>query len=719
MSIAPLIPPLPFLLLLPFITLTSAFQKSECNAYVQTALTDGTIPTNSSIFHRSTDNTPFSQLENIILTLPGCKSTCGSGTSFYDDVGPRLSTWLIPILLLIGNMHMARLGNEKYAALLHFLGDPIDTMWSLLTTAEVWSRAHSLAERTIPKAPGEQEAHYKARLIDVATLFAAIEELEGGSADRAPDHFHTTFSSILASRKPSMSSDAFYHLVKETANELSDSRSAGLRRAGIAVFAYFYHVIAGFVDVIGGESSSPPGGRIGTSMFISWLIPAVLVSNALGGYASRRTALRIMERFVKVVTGEGVEDQRVFSADKRSSILSWGIGGGSGGGGPGASRTTTTDFYASQQWSGSIYCYRPRKILFRGGKRDTHALILFILALLPLLMSTTTSVTLIWVTPTIGFDCRSLMMVAIAILWLLSCGITFLTYTTRLADGVYHYRLTLIKDALIGVPVLAVIVLSSCGIFNSCFCWSAVFSRRGGAYVVLDDRDERGFNARTWYPALVGACLGLQMAVFFGMMWMMRHGEVIFGRDEEQKQEDWLETHVRRGHMGSLAGQGGKGGMGAEERRATTFTFTPAAPTSLPRNLTLLPEDPNGGPLQAPSARTAQTPLPPKQHLPASTPGPRDNPRAPYTALDYTKKQPGSRSLCYRAPSHSNSRPLRILRKQPELAVAVVAGSGRADVGWWAGNYRCGVVAVTENVDVGVGAVVVVGVTPRQEHAEP
>ncbi|KAJ0426862.1 hypothetical protein BJY00DRAFT_306855 [Aspergillus carlsbadensis] len=567
MPIPSLIPPLStLLLLLTLTTLTSAFQKSECNAYVQSSLTNGSLPSNSSIFHRSSSGTPFSTPENIILTLPGCKSTCGSGTSFYDDVGPRLSTWLIPILLLIGNMHMARLGSEKYAALLHFLGDPIDTMWSLLTTAEVWSRAHSLAERTIPKAPGEQEAHYKARLIDVATIFAAIEEVEGGSAGRAPDHFHTTFSSILASRKQSISSDAFYHLVKETANELSDSRSAGLRRAGIAVFAYFYHVIAGFVDVIGGESSSPPGGRIGTSMFISWLIPAVLVSNALGGYASRRTALRILERFVKVVSGEGVEDHRMFSAEKRSAFLSARIGSGPGAGG--SSRTTTTDFYAAQQWSGSIYCYRPRKILFRGGKRDTHALTLFTLALLPVLISTVTSVTLIWVTPTIGFDCRSLMMVAIAILWLLSAGITFLTYTTRLADGVYHYRLTLIKDAVIGIPVLAVIVLSSCGIFNSCFCWSALFSRRGGAYVVLDDRDERGFNARTWYPGLVAACLGLQMVVFFLMMWMMRHGEVIFGRDEEQKQEDWLETHVRRGHMGSLAGQGRKGRQ-EHERRAS------------------------------------------------------------------------------------------------------------------------------------------------------
>ncbi|KAL4880294.1 hypothetical protein BJY04DRAFT_219290 [Aspergillus karnatakaensis] len=513
-----------------FVPSVDAFSKSQCNANVKARLLNSSLLADDDVFYRQSGR-PMLDVNNIRLTLQGCEEQCSAGTSFYDDVGPRLSTWLIPILLLIGNMHMARLGNEKYAALLHFLGDPIDTTWSLLTKAETWSRCFSLAQRTIPQAPNEAHEHYNQRVIDVATIYAGIEELEGSGTDKFKDYFDR----ILADKRDDMTMDHFYHLCKEIANELSDSRSVEIRRAGLAVFAYFYHVIAGFVDVIGGESSSPPGGRIGTSMFISWLIPAVLLSNAIGGFTSRRTCLRIMERFVKTVTHNAVEDRQMFSQDK-SSFFS-------------TSKLKTTDFYTAQRWSGAIYCYRPRKILFRGGNRDTSPLTLFILSILPLLISSTTSITLIWVTPTVGFDCRSLMLLAISVLWILSAAFTFLTWVTGLANGVYHYRLTLIKDALIGIPVLLIIILSSCGIFNSCFCWSAVFSLRRGAYVVLDDADERNFNASTWYPGLVAACLGLQMLILMIMLFVVRHGSALFRRDEIQKQNDWLETHVRRSHI--------------------------------------------------------------------------------------------------------------------------------------------------------------------------
>ncbi|KAL2813028.1 hypothetical protein BJX63DRAFT_432313 [Aspergillus granulosus] len=436
-------------LLLSLLPHASAFQKSQCNTNIQALLANNTLSPTSPIFYRSLNGTPFSQTDNIILTVPGCESTCGTGTSFYDDVGPRLSTWLIPILLLLGNMHLARLGSEKYAGMLHVIGDPIDSMWSLLTTAESWSRSLEVAERMTPKQPWESSETYQRRLVDIATIYTSISELASSSDRNDPPYFARIFSSILGSRKPSMSTEAFYHLVKETANELSDSRAAGLRRAGIAVFAYFYQVIAGFVDVIGGESSSPPGGRIGTSMFISWLIPTVLVSNALGGFSSRRTALRILERFVKTVQGEEVEDVGVFSADKSSSMLS-ACGsrsrGGRGRKGSGSKMiSTTTDFYASQRWSGSIYCYRAQKLLFRGGKRDTNPLTLFILSLLPVVISTSTSIALIWVTPTVGFDCRSLMMLVISLLWLLSALFTFLTCNDRYT-GTEYDRPVVLRD---------------------------------------------------------------------------------------------------------------------------------------------------------------------------------------------------------------------------------------------------------------------------------
>ncbi|KAL4888811.1 hypothetical protein BDV59DRAFT_205797 [Aspergillus ambiguus] len=477
----------------------------------------------------------MSNLSNLILTVPGCVDTCGAGASFYEDVGPRLSTWLIPILLLIGNAHMARLGREKYLVILHILGDPIDSMWSLLTKAELWSRCYSLARTYSHQWEREEKEHYERRVLDVGTVYAAIEELVGSGTDK----FRLHFEQILREKRPDMSPEHFYHVTKEVANELSDSRSVELRRAGLAVVSYLYHIIAAFVEAIGGKSSSPPGGRIGTSLLISWLIPLVLVSNALGGYTSRRTCLRIMERYVKTVTGHSVEDLRRFSADKKSTHFL-----------AGRQQSTITDFYSAQQWSGAIYCYQPRKSLgFRGGDRDNSPWLLLLLAMLPVTLATVVAVTEIVVTPTTGFGCRSLMLVVMFVLWMASAFITWAMWVTGLATGRYHYVLTVTKDALIGVPMILMVFLSSCGLFNSCFCWSAFFSRTADAHVVLDDSDERAYNSHTFYPGLVSGCLGGQFLIVLWMLRVIRHGSTLFRRDEKQKQEDWLATHAHRKHL--------------------------------------------------------------------------------------------------------------------------------------------------------------------------
>jgi hypothetical protein len=510
---------------------TLAFQKSQCNKQVQAALQNGSISPVDDIFYRH-NGVPMSNASNIILTLNGCRATCGTGASFYEDVGPRLTTWLIPILLLIGNMKIARLGAEKYFMVLHLLGDPIDSIWSLLTTAEAWSRCYAVARQTIRKDPGEEEEHYERRIMDVGTIYSAMEELDGPGTDR----FRARFDQILVEKREDMSLEHFYHVCKEVANELSDSRSIDFLRAGLAVLSYVYGVIAGFVSVIGGESSSPPGGRIATAMSISWLIPAVLISNAIGGFTSRRTCLRIMERFVKTVTGHTVEDRQLFSQEKQSSFLS-------------GKRTSATNFYTAQQWHGAVYSYRPQKRLFPGGPHDKNAGLLLVLAILPPLIANATSFGLLWVTPTTGLGCRQLLVLGTFSLWLISAAITWSTWSERFSNGKYHYIITMTKDALIGVPILIMVILSSCGLFNSCYCWSAVFSRGEDAQIVLDDADERGVNARTYYPGFVVGCIVLQFAVFLCMLFIIRHGSALYRRDEQRKQDDWLDTHERRWHL--------------------------------------------------------------------------------------------------------------------------------------------------------------------------
>src|SRR3954471_24514413 len=49
---------------------------------------------------------------NSILTVEGCEVLCDSKMGFYSDSGPRLITWLLPIILLIANMQFAPIGKK-------------------------------------------------------------------------------------------------------------------------------------------------------------------------------------------------------------------------------------------------------------------------------------------------------------------------------------------------------------------------------------------------------------------------------------------------------------------------------------------------------------------------------------------------------------------------------------------------------------------------------
>ena len=164
-----------------------AFNRDTCYASIIQQLSNGTLPPDSDLFYRSGNGAPMSTPSNPVLTLPGCQALCG-GTTWYVDIGPRLSTWLIPVLLLISNIDVSPLDKRRYLMLLHLLGDPIDSLWSLLIKVEAWGRcyASAMGRRSREGARGTR---------DVATVLGALEEvLEPGAH---PGEF---FDALIGSR---------------------------------------------------------------------------------------------------------------------------------------------------------------------------------------------------------------------------------------------------------------------------------------------------------------------------------------------------------------------------------------------------------------------------------------------------------------------------------------------------------------------------------------
>lgn len=490
--------------ILTFSYFVTAYYGSACYPMIREQIKLGNLSKDDPIFYRDADGQPMSDPDYPVLTLPGCEKRCGADHIWYRDIGPRLGVWLIPVFILISNMETSPLDKRRYLMIVHLLGDPVDSIWSLFSKVEAWSRCYALAKRYA--GPHEREVR------DLATVLACIEELVGPEVDPK-----SRLDMLLAGSR--LSATQITRSLGRTALELADSRTDEIMRTGLAILLYVYQVIAAFVPRVGGGSTSPPGGRIGTAMFLSWLVPAVLLSNAMGGFTSRRTCIRILERFARCVSPR---------PRKSSECLILVL----------FSQGTTSAYFESQSWSGAIYTYRSKR-MFAAGPGDHHTSLLCLLSTSPVIISIMLASIILWKTPPGGLSCRIFWILGIGLAWLLSASITWATWRFGIVTGKSHWRFTLAKDSIMAIPSVVIIFLSSSGLFNSCRCWSNVYTPGSRAYIRLNVEPLFEQNARTVYPALVAICLTLQLVVFGCMVYLGKNGLRIMRWSEKEKRQEW------------------------------------------------------------------------------------------------------------------------------------------------------------------------------------
>ncbi|KAH0537941.1 hypothetical protein FGG08_005391 [Glutinoglossum americanum] len=103
------------------------------------------------------------------LSLLGCEKLCGDGYQLWplSDTFLRLVIWVFPLVALIAHFHFAPLGaGNMVFVVFHLIGDPIDSMWSMLTRTEVNRRFYRRAIET--GFDGREH---------IATIWAAYDEL--------------------------------------------------------------------------------------------------------------------------------------------------------------------------------------------------------------------------------------------------------------------------------------------------------------------------------------------------------------------------------------------------------------------------------------------------------------------------------------------------------------------------------------------------------------
>jgi hypothetical protein len=140
-------------------------------------------------------------------------------------------------------------------------------------------------------------------------------------------------------------------------------------------------------------------------MQLTWLIPEVLLSNTIGGFTTRRASLKILGKMVQQlspVPDEG-EHTKLIRTLQNPEL-----------------------YFRNQRWMGGTDIYRPQKA---GGfyKAPWRQWVLVSLAAAPILVSSLSSSVIIRYSPPIGLNCRSIMLIVITIVWLLSAFCTWIT----------------------------------------------------------------------------------------------------------------------------------------------------------------------------------------------------------------------------------------------------------------------------------------------------
>lgn len=487
-----------------------AFERDECHDKVLSLLGNQSLSPTSPFFYRdSSQSPPYNGADNLTLNLAGCDALCGPEQTWYTDIGARLTVWLIPILLLLANVEPSPVDRYNFQAILHLLGDPIDSIWSLLHKLDAWDRCSALAARCDDICPSCQRV--------IASIFAAHEEVQGLRINS--EHY---FEALLEQR----SRTTHFNEWRRAAVRLADGRTASFGRTVFAFLLYVFQLICAFIPEVGGGSNSPPGGRIATGVLLSWLVPVILIINAIGNLSSRRAVYDIL---ADLAANTGEDAFHVI--EERSDFLPKF---------PFIGRASSTDYFRALSWSGAIYTYRPWKLRYATSShnRRRYTLLLATLAASPFLISSIGGVLILWYQLPVGLNCRHVWLVGVSVLWLISAFITSMTYRPSFATGKYHWRLTLIKDACVAIPSLGVIVLSGIGLFNFCWCWSGPFHYAGvGRVPLLETVYIR--NAKSVYPIIVGGALALHLTLVFAVGILWRRGLQLLRWGEKKRRREW------------------------------------------------------------------------------------------------------------------------------------------------------------------------------------
>ncbi|KAI9766170.1 MAG: hypothetical protein M1840_006737 [Geoglossum simile] len=527
-------------------------------------------------------------LSHPLLTLSGCESTCGDGYELWewDDTLLRITMWILPAIVLLVHFNFAPLGVANiFAVITHIVGDPLDTLWSMMTRQEVNRRLYECARKYSDGSDGSEPKH-------IATIWSAYDELGWKDASshfaetlehRDPNTpsqirhnrpeqniFHRGLTILNArmggprgyenlpteGRRPT-SAELYY--IQLASHRLASNRSESQLTTWFAIIGLLGGLFAAFIRTYMKRLNNQTGHTIAIVALFFILIPIVKISGNIGCFSSTSIAVDIIQelhRNLKVLNPEGPQ---LFPALRFDPTFGWDYASEEGQAVEMQenrdSDVPTREFRNLESWpdmaswAGMNNSWRPcKQILVKDfcSTSDLSSGFLFFLSFFFIMCAYIPALVLSYRTPTVGFSCRSMAWTLVLIAWLTSAAADqILKRTIPSARSLWSW--TIIKDSFFAIFFSLIIIAAQLGLFNNCWCRTGVLGLRGNAYADIGPQSRRDWLAG--WPLWVATPLSFFLLILALILTLGRVGgnaRTLLYRSEKDRQSGLLKLTQNR-----------------------------------------------------------------------------------------------------------------------------------------------------------------------------
>lgn len=236
-------------------------------------------------------------LSLVILTREGCNHYCSDGTGLWPakETMGRFVLWVLPAVILIAHFQFAPLSAWNTCSIvIHLLGDPVDSMWSMLTRQEVNRRLHRLATHSgLPEAFVNIWAAYEELGWHEVSSFTIRNLCKWNTAANPGPMFTRTSARI------SLLNHVESYLIKRASYRLSSNRFNSSLGTWTAIIGLLGALAGAFICTWTQRLNNQTPHMIAIVTLLFHFIALIKISGNIGAFTSSTAAVDVLQELLR------------------------------------------------------------------------------------------------------------------------------------------------------------------------------------------------------------------------------------------------------------------------------------------------------------------------------------------------------------------------------------------------------------------------------------